>query len=110
MTESLLISLVFNSANSLFSYINPGMGGGIIAIICEKLQHSFEDFGEFYIIQLNVLLKIRNLRRRRFHLKIIIKKEIEPFNSFRSLFFVPLTGNGTMDQTRKPEYLCVQPG
>ena len=33
MTESLLIFFIFSSANSLFGYIGPGMGGGIIAAI-----------------------------------------------------------------------------
>ena len=33
MTESVLIFLIFSSANSLFAYIGPGMGGGVIAAI-----------------------------------------------------------------------------
>ena len=33
MTESLLIFFIFSSANSLFAYIGPGMGGGVIAAI-----------------------------------------------------------------------------
>ena len=33
MTESVLIFLIFSSANSLFVYIGPGMGGGVIAAI-----------------------------------------------------------------------------
>ena len=33
MTESLLISYIFTSVNSLFAYIGPGMGGGVIAAI-----------------------------------------------------------------------------
>ena len=33
MTESLLIFYIFSSANSLFAYIGPGMGGGVIAAI-----------------------------------------------------------------------------
>ena len=33
MTESLLIFLFISSANSLFAYIGPGMGGGVIAAI-----------------------------------------------------------------------------
>ena len=33
MTESLLIFFIFSSTNSLFAYIGPGMGGGIIAAI-----------------------------------------------------------------------------
>ena len=33
MTETVLISFIFNSANSLFAYIGPGMGGGVIAAI-----------------------------------------------------------------------------
>ena len=33
MTESMMISFIFSSANSLFAYIGPGMGGGVIAAI-----------------------------------------------------------------------------
>ena len=33
MTESLVIFFIFSSANSLFAYIGPGMGGGVIAAI-----------------------------------------------------------------------------
>ena len=33
MTESLLMFFIFSSANSLFAYIGPGMGGGVIAAI-----------------------------------------------------------------------------
>ena len=33
MTESLMLFLIFSSANSLFAYIGPGMGGGVIAAI-----------------------------------------------------------------------------
>ena len=33
MTESVLISFIFTSANLLFAYIGPGMGGGVIAAI-----------------------------------------------------------------------------
>ena len=33
MTESLLIFFIFSSPNSLFAYIGPGMGGGVIAAI-----------------------------------------------------------------------------
>ena len=33
MTESLLIFFIFSTANSLFAYIGPGMGGGVIAAI-----------------------------------------------------------------------------
>ena len=33
MTEFVLISFIFNSTNSLFAYIGPGMGGGVIAAI-----------------------------------------------------------------------------
>ena len=33
MTESLMLFLIFSSANSLFAYLGPGMGGGIIAAI-----------------------------------------------------------------------------
>ena len=33
MTEFFLIFYIFSSANSLFAYIGPGMGGGVIAAI-----------------------------------------------------------------------------
>ena len=33
MSESVLIFFFFPSANSLFAYIGPGMGGGVIAAI-----------------------------------------------------------------------------
>ena len=33
MSESLIIFFIFASANSLFVYIGPGMGGGVIAAI-----------------------------------------------------------------------------
>ena len=33
MTESVLIFFIFFNANSLFAYIGPGMGGGVIAAI-----------------------------------------------------------------------------
>ena len=33
MNESELIFFVFSRGNSLFSYIGPGMGGGVIAAI-----------------------------------------------------------------------------
>ena len=33
MTESVLIFFTFSSAYSLFAYIGPGMGGGVIAAI-----------------------------------------------------------------------------
>ena len=33
MTESAMIFFIFSSANSLFAYIGPGMGGGVIAAI-----------------------------------------------------------------------------
>ena len=33
MTESFLIFFIFSSAYSLFAYIGPGMGGGVIAAI-----------------------------------------------------------------------------
>ena len=33
MSESLLIFFIFSSANELFAYIGPGMGGGVIAAI-----------------------------------------------------------------------------
>jgi len=33
MTESLLIFFIASFSNSLFAYIGPGMGGGVIAAI-----------------------------------------------------------------------------
>ena len=33
MPESVMIFFIFSSANSLFAYIGPGMGGGVIAAI-----------------------------------------------------------------------------
>ena len=33
MTESLMKFFIFSSANLLFAYIGPGMGGGVIAAI-----------------------------------------------------------------------------
>ena len=33
MTENILTILIFSSSNSLFSYLGPGMGGGVIAAI-----------------------------------------------------------------------------
>ena len=33
MTESILTFSIFSMANSLFAYIGPGMGGGLIAAI-----------------------------------------------------------------------------
>ena len=33
MSESVLMFFIFSSANSLFAYIGPGMGGGVIAAI-----------------------------------------------------------------------------
>ena len=33
MPETLMLFLIFSSGNSLFAYIGPGMGGGVIAAI-----------------------------------------------------------------------------
>ena len=33
MTESIFISIIFSNLSSLFAYIGPGMGGGVIAAI-----------------------------------------------------------------------------
>ena len=33
MPETLILFLIFSSGNSLFAYIGPGMGGGVIAAI-----------------------------------------------------------------------------
>ena len=33
MTESLFVFMIFSKLSSLFAYIGPGMGGGVIAAI-----------------------------------------------------------------------------
>jgi len=86
MTEFIFFSSILVNLSTRFGYIGPGMGGGVIAAIFGIIAAFFLGLWGIYIIQSNVLLKIN--KRRRYYLKMLIKKESEPSNSFCYLFIV----------------------
>ena len=63
MTESLLIFFIFSSANSLFAYIGPGMGGGVIAAIFGIIAAFF--LGLWGILYYPIKRALKNNKKKR---------------------------------------------
>ena len=63
MTESLLIFFIFSSANSLFVYIGPGMGGGVIAAIFGLIAAFF--LGLWGILYYPIKRSLKNRKKKK---------------------------------------------
>ena len=63
MTESLLIFFIFSSANSLFAYIGPGMGGGVIAALFGIIAAFF--LGLWGILYYPIKRALQNKRKKK---------------------------------------------
>ena len=63
MTESLVIFFIFSSANSLFAYIGPGMGGGVIAAIFGIIAAFF--LGLWGILYYPIKRALKNKRKNK---------------------------------------------
>ena len=63
MTESLLIFLISSSANLLFAYIGPGMGGGVIAAIFGIIAAFF--LGLWGILYYPIKRALKNRKRKK---------------------------------------------
>ena len=65
MTESLLIFFIFSSANSLFAYIGPGMGGGVIAAIFGLIAAFFLALWGILYYPIKRYFKNKNLKNKK---------------------------------------------
>ncbi len=63
MTESLVIFFIFSSANSLFAYIGPGMGGGVIAAIFGLIAAFF--LGLWGILYYPIKRALKNKKKKK---------------------------------------------
>ena len=63
MIESIMIFLNFSSLNPLFSYIGPGMGGGIIAAIFGIIAAFF--LGLWGILYYPIKRALKNKKRKK---------------------------------------------
>ena len=63
MSESVLMFFIFSSANSLFAYIGPGMGGGVIAAIFGIIAAFF--LGLWGILYYPIKRAFKNKRKKK---------------------------------------------
>ncbi len=63
MTESSVIFFIFSSANSLFAYIGPGMGGGVIAAIFGLIAAFF--LGLWGILYYPIKRALKNKKKKK---------------------------------------------
>tara|TARA_B100001989_G_scaffold232271_1_gene191423 strand:+ start:84 stop:308 length:225 start_codon:yes stop_codon:yes gene_type:complete len=63
MTEFFLIFYIFSSANSLFAYIGPGMGGGVIAAIFGLIAAFF--LGLWGILYYPIKRTLKNRKKKK---------------------------------------------
>ncbi len=63
MTESIVIFFIFSSANSLFAYIGPGMGGGVIAAIFGLIAAFF--LGLWGILYYPIKRALKNKKKKK---------------------------------------------
>ena len=68
MTENIMIFFIYSSANSLFAYIGPGMGGGVIAAIFGIIAAFF--LGLWGILYYPIKRAFKNKKKK----KILSKK------------------------------------
>ena len=73
MTESLLIFFIFSSANKLFAYIGPGMGGGVIAAIFGIIAAFF--LGLWGILYYPIKRALKNKNKKKFLSENKVKKK-----------------------------------
>ena len=63
MTDNILTILIFSSSNSLFSYLGPGMGGGVIAAIFGIIAAFF--LGLWGILYYPIKRALKNKKKKR---------------------------------------------